>query len=58
MATLAICAELTAMYVCMAIGTMGTNVLEDQTGMALGATDLLMHAAQGITGVIVIELRI
>lgn len=51
-------AELAAMYVGMAVGAMGTYVLEDQTGMALGTGDFLVHAAQWVAGVVMIEFRI
>jgi hypothetical protein len=58
MAALAIGAKLTAMYVRMAIGTVGADILEYQFGMALHARNFLVHALQGISGLIVIELRV
>ena len=51
-------AKLAAVDVGMAVGAMGAHILEDQTGMALGAGDLLMHAAQWVACVVVIELGI
>ncbi|MDR3734749.1 MAG: hypothetical protein P4L10_04335, partial [Acidobacteriaceae bacterium] len=58
MAALAVGAKLTAMYVRMAIGTMGTDILEYQLGVALHARNFLVHALQGISSLIVIEFRI
>jgi hypothetical protein len=58
MAALAIGAKLTAMYVRMAIGTVGADILEYQFGMALHARNFLVHALQGISSLIVIELRV
>jgi len=57
-AAFTVCAKLAAVYVGVAIGAVGTHILEDQAGMALRAGDLLMHAAQRIAGVVVVELRI
>lgn len=57
-ATLAVGSELAAMNIRMAIGAAGAYVLEDQTRMALHASDLLVHAAKRITGLVVVELRI
>ena len=54
-ALLAICAELPAMNVRVAIGTMSTYIAEYQFGMTLDAIDLNVHAPKGITGRIVIE---
>ena len=58
MAAFAVRAELTTMNVSMAISAMSAGVLEDQAGMALGAGHLLMHAAQRISRMVVVELRI
>lgn len=49
-AAFAIRAELPAMDVGVAIGTVRAHILEDEAGMTLRATHLLVHAAQGITG--------
>lgn len=58
MAALAIAAELAPMYVRMAIGTMRAYIFEYQAGMAAHAGNFRMHAAQRITRLIMIELRI
>ena len=57
-ATFAIGAELAAMNVGVAISAGLTYVLEDEAGVALGASNLLVHAAQGVAGLVVIEFRI
>lgn len=57
-AALAIGAKLAAMHVGVAIGTVSAHLLEHQVCVAFHASDFLVHAAQGITGLIVIELRI
>jgi len=57
-ATLAIGAKLPAMDVGVTIGTFRADILENQTGMALGAADLLMHSPQGIASAIVVEFWI
>ena len=51
-------AELALVDIGVAIGTLGADVLEDHTGMALGASHFLVHAAQRIPSQIMIELRI
>lgn len=58
MTALAVGAKLTAMDVGVAIGAVGTHVLEDQVGVAPGAANSLVHAAQRIPGLIVIEFGI
>jgi len=58
MATGAIGAELAAMDIGVAIGALGTDVLEDQIRVALNASHFLVHAAEGISGQIVVELGI
>ncbi len=58
MAALAVSSELATMNVCMAIGALLTNILEDKAGMAFVTAYLLVHPAQGVTRLIVIELRI
>ncbi len=58
MAAGAIGAELAAMDIGVAIGTLGTDVLEDQIRVALNAIDFFVHAAEGIPGQIVVELGI
>jgi hypothetical protein len=57
-AAFAVGAELPAMNVGMTIGTMGADVFENQAGVAFGAGHLLMHTAQGISGLVVVELGI
>jgi hypothetical protein len=42
----------------VAIGALGADVLEYQVGVALNASNFLVHAAKGIPGQIVIELGI
>jgi hypothetical protein len=44
-AAFAICAELAAMNVCVAISTVGTCILEEQACVALRASDFGVHAA-------------
>lgn len=51
-------AKLPAMNIGVAIGAFGADILEDHAGMALGAADLLVHAAQRIARAVMIELRI
>ena len=53
----AVCAELAVMNVGVAIGALRAHLAEDEACVAPGAVNLLVHAAQRITGVIVIELR-
>jgi len=48
-------AELAAMDVCMAIGTTCTGVLEVEARVALGATHPLVHPAQRISRLVVVE---
>lgn len=57
-ATFAIGTELSAMNVGVAISASFTYVLENEAGVALGASNLLVHAAQGVAGLVVIEFRI
>lgn len=49
-------AELPAMNVGVAIGAVGTYVFEDEAGVALGAANLLVHAAEGVPGGVMVEL--
>jgi hypothetical protein len=56
MAALTNCSELAAMNVGVAVGAAFADVLEDQAGMALVATHLLVHPAQWIAGLVMIEL--
>jgi hypothetical protein len=51
-------AKLPAMNVGMAIGAPGTDILEAETCMALGAVNLLVHAAQGVARAVVVEFRV
>lgn len=54
----AIGAKLPPMNICMAVGTLRTYIFEDQARVALGATHVLVHAAERISGEIVVEFRI
>jgi len=54
----AIGSELAAMYVGVALRALRTYVFENQVRVAFAAAHVLVHAAQGIPGEIVIELRI
>jgi len=51
-------AELALVDVGMAIGALGADVFEDHAGVTLGAWHFLMHAAQRVSGQIMIEIRI
>jgi hypothetical protein len=42
----------------VAVGAPGADILENQIGMALRAGDLLVHAAQRIPRLVVLELRV
>lgn len=57
MALLAIRPQGSPVNVRVAVGTFVTHIGENQFGMALRAGNRLMHAAQRITGLVVIELR-
>lgn len=57
-ATLAVCAELTAMNVCVAIRALLTYILEDQTGMTFAAAYFFVHAAQGIPRLVMVKLGV
>jgi hypothetical protein len=50
--------KLAAMNVSMAICTGFAYVLKDQAGMTLRASNLLVHAAQRVTGFVVVEFRV
>jgi len=50
--------ELTAMNVGVTVRTLRTYVLENQAGMALGTAYVLMHTAERVSGLIVIEFGI
>jgi hypothetical protein len=54
----AIGAKLAPMEVGVTIGALRTYVFENQARVALAATHVLVHAAQGISGQVVIEFRI
>jgi hypothetical protein len=54
----AIGAELAAMDIGMAVAALRTHVLEHHAGVALTATYVLVHAAQRISGQIVVECGI
>ena len=55
-AAFTVCAELAAMDIRVAICAMGTYIFEDQVSVALSTCHFLVHAAQGITSVVMIEL--
>ena len=57
MATLAVGAELLAMYVGMTVCASGAGVLEDHAGMALSAAHLFVHSPQRIPRLVMIEFR-
>jgi hypothetical protein len=57
-AVLAVGSELAAMNIGVAVRAVDAYVLEDQAGVALGAGHFLMHAAQRVSRLIVIELGI
>lgn len=58
MAAFAIAAELSPMYVGVAIRAVGAYVFEDQAGVATCTRHFLVHAAQGVASLIVIKFRI
>jgi len=58
MAAFAVCTELAAMDVSVAVGTVCTHVLEHQAGVASGASNFLVHAAERVAGLVVIELGV
>lgn len=58
MASFAVSAELAAMNVCMTVSASSTNILEDRADMTFCAAHLLVHSAQWIAGMVVIELWI
>lgn len=55
-ALLAVGAHLAAMQVGVAVRALLADIGEDEAGMARRAVQLLMHAAQRIAGLIVVEL--
>lgn len=55
-AVLAIGAKLAAVEVGVAVRAMRAYVMEYERRVAPGAADVFVHAAQGVTGVVVIEL--
>ena len=57
-AALAVCAELTAMNVCVAIRALLADIFEDQAGMTLVAAYFFVHAAQGIPRLVMVELGV
>lgn len=57
-AAFAVGAELAAMYIGMAISAMRAHILENQTGVALGAGNFFVHAVQRITRAVMIKLGI
>ena len=57
MALLTFRTHLAAMNVSMAIGALVTHVVENRSGVALGARHTLMHTAQWESCVPMIELR-
>ena len=57
-AAFAVRPELTTVNVGVTVETLRTYVLENQARMALGTAHVLMHTAQRVSGLIVIEFRI
>lgn len=57
MALVAGCAELALVNIGMAVGALLAHIGEHRPGVALGATDPLVHAAQRKSGLAVVELR-
>lgn len=58
MATFAVRSELATMDVSMAVRAVCTDIFEYQAGVALGTSHFLVHPAQRVTGVIMIEFGI
>lgn len=58
MAVFAVCTELPAMNVCVAVRTVLAHVFEDQARVTFGAGHLLVHAAQRVACLIVIEFGV
>ena len=58
MAVLAACAKLTTVNIRMTVSAARTDLFEDQARMTFCALDFLMHAAQGVPGLVVVEFRI
>ncbi len=56
MALLAAGPHLPAVHIGMAVGALVSNIAENWFGMALRTGDILVHAAQRIAGLIVVEL--
>jgi hypothetical protein len=56
-ALLAVRSKLALMYVRMAVSALLSDVGKHRFGVALGASHSLMHAAKGISGLIVIKFR-
>ena len=50
--------ELAAMDIGMAVGALRTYIFEDQARVTLSAANVLVHAAKGISGQVMIELGI
>jgi hypothetical protein len=57
MTPLAVGSELTPVDVRVTIGAMRARIFENQRGVALGAADVFMHAAQRVARVVVAEFR-
>lgn len=56
MALLAICPELALMNIGVTVGALDAYVAEHRLGVALRAGNVLVHAAEGIAGLVVIKL--
>ena len=54
---LAIGAELALVNVGVTVGALGRNVGKYRLGVALSASDFLVHATKRVTGLVVVELR-
>ena len=57
-AAFAVSAKLAAVDVGVTIGAVGADIFENQAGMAGRASHLLVHSAQGVGRLVVIELRV
>ena len=57
MTTFTVRTKLAAMDIGMAIAAVRAHLLEYRVCVALNAIDLLVHAVQGISGLIMIKLR-
>lgn len=57
-AIFAVSAKLAPVDVCMAIGAVSADVLKDQARVTPCAGNVCVHSAQGVTGLVVVELGV